>query len=113
MRFKLFSFTVLLAILCFNGVFVSQDAESKPEKEMPVFCKEFIGQVTFVQGRIMQLAEAVPQDKYTWRPAEGVRSISEVYRHVSFANYAFIKFAGHEPPVEISMEKRDSLSTGG
>jgi uncharacterized damage-inducible protein DinB len=39
------------------------------------------------QKKIVSLAEAVPADKYTWRPAEGVRSISEVFMHIAGANY--------------------------
>jgi len=34
-------------------------------------------------GKLILLAEAIPADKYTWRPAEGVRSVSEVLLHVS------------------------------
>jgi len=29
-------------------------------------------------GKIVQLAEAIPAEKYAWRPAEGVRSVAEV-----------------------------------
>ena len=35
----------------------------------------------------MKLAEAIPADKYTWRPAPEVRSISEVFMHVAGSNY--------------------------
>ncbi len=31
----------------------------------------------------------MPEDKYTWTPAEGVRSVGEVYIHVAEANYYF------------------------
>jgi uncharacterized damage-inducible protein DinB len=37
--------------------------------------------------KFVDLATAVPADKYSWRPAEGVRSIGEVFLHISAANY--------------------------
>jgi len=40
-----------------------------------------------LQKKFVGLAEAIPVEKYSWRPAEGVRSISELFLHVSGANY--------------------------
>jgi uncharacterized damage-inducible protein DinB len=40
-----------------------------------------------LQERFVSLAQAIPADKYTWRPSEGVRSIAEMFLHVSGANY--------------------------
>jgi uncharacterized damage-inducible protein DinB len=37
--------------------------------------------------KFVSLANAVPPDKYTWRPAEGVRSIGEVFLHITAANH--------------------------
>jgi uncharacterized damage-inducible protein DinB len=42
-----------------------------------------------LQEKYVGLAQAIPADKYTWRPAEGVRSISELLLHVSGACYGF------------------------
>ena len=58
--------------------------------ETPVFVKEFQGQVDFIKGRLMQLAEAIPDDNYNWTPAEGVRSVGEVFSHTADANYYFL-----------------------
>ena len=40
-----------------------------------------------VEKKVMQLATAVPAAKYAWRPARGVRSVSEVYMHIAGGNY--------------------------
>lgn len=37
-------------------------------------------------GRLIALAEAIPADQYGWRPAEGVRTVSEVFVHTANAN---------------------------
>jgi uncharacterized damage-inducible protein DinB len=96
-------------ILVFLGLFLlsgfTQEMEKKSNQdEMPVFCQEFLGQIAFVQGRIMELEDAMPQDKYTWRPMEGVRSVGEVYRHIAFANYGFPGMIGFESSSDISMK---------
>jgi uncharacterized damage-inducible protein DinB len=36
--------------------------------------------------KMVALAQAIPADKYTWRPGPDVRSISEVFLHVTAAN---------------------------
>ena len=48
--------------------------------------------------KIISLAEAIPAEDYTWRPEEGVRSVSEVLMHVAGANYYLLSFAGIKTP---------------
>lgn len=72
--------------------------------QQQVLIDEFSGQVVFVQGRIMDLANAVPESAYEWRPAEGVRSVSEVYLHVAFANYICVSVSGGTVPEEVGFE---------
>jgi len=47
----------------------------------------FAKQSKFVEGQITSLLQAIPQDKMTWRPGEGVRSVSEAFLHVALGNY--------------------------
>jgi len=35
-----------------------------------------VGDLETLRGKFVGLAEAFPQDKYTWRPMDGVRSVS-------------------------------------
>ena len=50
------------------------------------------------QGRspkqIIALAEAIPAEKYGWRPGPGVRSVSEVLMHTATGNYFFLQSMG-------------------
>lgn len=66
--------------------------------EQPVFVKEFMGQVDFVKGRLMQLAEAMPEESYSWTTGEGVRSVGEVYVHVAQSNYYMLSLVKGEKP---------------
>jgi uncharacterized damage-inducible protein DinB len=56
--------------------------------------EEIQGQINAAGEKLIQLAEAIPADKYGWRPAEGVRSVSEVLMHVAGGNFLFLRFVG-------------------
>ncbi len=44
--------------------------------------------------QIIALAEAIPTEKYGWRPGPGVRSVSEVLMHTASGNYFFLRSVG-------------------
>ena len=50
------------------------------------------------QEKIISLAEAIPAEKYTWRPEKEVRSVSEVLMHVAGSNYYLMSFTGIKTP---------------
>lgn len=47
-----------------------------------------------MQKKFTDLAGAVPAEKYSWRPGEGVRSIGEVYLHIVAANHNIPVYMG-------------------
>ncbi|MEO5617261.1 MAG: DinB family protein [Candidatus Eisenbacteria bacterium] len=49
--------------------------------------QEVIASMMDAGGKIMELAGALPEKKFVWRPAKGVRSANEVFLHVIGANY--------------------------
>jgi hypothetical protein len=50
----------------------------------------FLNDLETLRGKFVGLAEAFPQDKYTWRPMDGVRSVSEVLMLAAMEGYSFI-----------------------
>jgi uncharacterized damage-inducible protein DinB len=62
---------------------------------------EFLDEVSYYEQRFERLADAIPSEKYSWRPSEGVRSIGEVYMHVVSANYGFAKMLGTPYPAGV------------
>lgn len=50
----------------------------------------FVSDLRVLQGKYVGLAQAFPQDKYTWRPMDGVRSVSEVLMLAASEGYGFI-----------------------
>jgi uncharacterized damage-inducible protein DinB len=63
------------------------------------------------EDKFVRLAEAIPADKYTWRPGADVRSISEIFLHVATANYNLYKLVGTPPPSNINLKDFDKSTT--
>lgn len=84
-------------------------AQSQPQRsEAPAppaprigYRAEFLADLDEIQQKYVDLATAVPAERYGWRPEPGVRSISEVYMHVAGSNYYLATFVGAKPPADI------------
>lgn len=67
------------------------------------------GEWRYVSRLLVSLAEAIPADKYGWRPGPGVRSVSEVIMHIAQSNYYLLSVTGPKMPPELEsndVEKR-------
>jgi uncharacterized damage-inducible protein DinB len=97
--------TVLIALVLLTTTGMkAQDTTAAP---VPGFRGDFLNDIKEVEQKLTDLANATPQEKYSWRPGEGVRSISEVYIHIAETNFMFPKFFGAKPQegLEKDMEK--------
>jgi uncharacterized damage-inducible protein DinB len=96
------------------GAVIAFAGDPKPANPTPEpkegFRAEMLGQISFVQKRIEDLAAAIPADKYSWRPGEGVRSVGEVYMHIVGANYLFASFLGVKPPMKMDPGMETSVT---
>ncbi len=64
------------------------------------------GEWGHVSRQLLDLAQAIPADKYAWRPAPGVRSTSEVFMHIAIANFWLLSETGlKEPDLTEDLEK--------
>jgi len=61
---------------------------------------DMLAQLDDAAGKLEQLAGAIPEDKLSWRPAQGVRSVGEVIMHVTGGNYFLPTFAGVKAPAD-------------
>ena len=64
-------------------------------------------ELLYVSQQLIALAEATPAEKFSWRPAAGVRSTSEVYMHIVTSNFGLLSVIGLKAPADMSenMEK--------
>ena len=69
---------------------------------------DVISELSAVEKQLVSLAEAIPAEKYGWRPADGIRSIGEVYVHVAAGNYLLGSTLGVKRPENTGpdMEKK-------
>src|SRR6476660_9318948 len=65
----------------------AQDAMTK--ESAAVVKAAFLADLEVMRGKFIGLAQAFPADKYTWRPMEGVRSVSEVLTLMVSEAYGF------------------------
>ena len=79
-----------------------QKAEMKADMKPAAGARgEIMGQIDAAEKKLVALAEAMPADKYGWRPGEGVRSVGEVFAHVSGANYFLPTLWGGKIPAGV------------
>ena len=98
----------LRALLAGIALFLSVQGGTAYATDGPksAFIKDMIGQLDRVKGQVVALENAIPQDKFTWRPGEGVRSVSEVYLHIAGSNYFIVGFTGVKPPASSKIDEK-------
>lgn len=72
---------------------------------------EVMAEVMIQESEFVRLAEAIPADKYTWRPSAEVRTIAEVFLHASAANYNLYKLVGTPMPAGIDTKTLEQSTT--
>lgn len=85
-------FSVVLLVISFQAFSQGQ------------FQNETSGSLSYISGQVMQLAQAIPAEKYSWSPQSGVRSVAEVCAHIISANYFFGSKLGAKIPEGVNME---------
>lgn len=70
---------------------------------------EFLAVMAAAEDKYVKLAEATPADKLNWRPADGVRSINEVYLHIAGANYGLAGRLDAKPPAGVDLANIEKM----
>ena len=69
---------------------------------------ELIADVEQLESKYMGLARAM-SDHFAWRPAEGVRSVGEVFGHVAGANFMIPSMAGAMMPQSMGATMQEGM----
>ncbi len=59
--------------------------------------------IDIADGKFVQLAEAIPEDLYDWRPMEGVRTFREIFLHIAADNWYGGALMGIDTPEDIGV----------
>ncbi|HEX6053660.1 MAG TPA: DinB family protein [Gemmatimonadaceae bacterium] len=77
----------------------------------PGFRGEFLGQFESSMSKFIALAKAMPPDKYTWSPGQGVMSVARVYGHVARYNFYYPADAmGIAAPANIGLDSLEAMT---
>ncbi len=108
----------ILSTFCLLGLMagaIHVAAQVNPYKEgtpgVTGYRSEVLAEVMIQEDKFTRLAEAIPAEKYTWRPAPDVRSFAEVFLHVSAANFNLYKLVGTPPPAGLDLKNLEKSTT--
>lgn len=74
------------------------------------FQAQFLGQFNASARKLVALAEAFPEDRFDWRPADGVASVAEAFMHIARYNYYYPATSlGITPPVGMDYERLEGV----
>ncbi len=72
---------------------------------------ELLRHFGYSMSRAIALAEAMPADKYTWRPGAGVMPVAQVYAHIAHYNYRYPSTAmGVNAPAGVQLDTLERMT---
>jgi uncharacterized damage-inducible protein DinB len=92
------SFLFLLSLLSVPAFAHEEAKAATPAEYTGDVRSEILAQIADAEEKLTALAEAMPAEKYGWRPAEKIRSVGEVFMHVAGGNYFLPTFWGVKVP---------------
>lgn len=102
MRESISGMMVALLILCCLQAVQAQDTNN--------FKDQFSRHFNYA-SRVLSLAKAMPADKFSWRPEEGVMSVEEVYTHIARYNFYYLQGSLDIPaPDDVDVENIESMT---
>lgn len=72
-------------------------------QEVDGFRGALLDDLTALEQKYLGLAEAVPAEDYAWRPAEGIRSVGEVYTHMVGGTYFYAGMFAEGRPDDVGI----------
>ena len=103
--------TRMLIVASLGLVLISAPAQAQDlnEESAATMKAAFMADIEVMREKFLGLAEAFPAETYTWRPMEGVRSVSEVLMLIASEGYGFVPRAVGAPTA-LSREESQGLS---
>jgi uncharacterized damage-inducible protein DinB len=89
--------SLLLAVLATS--LPAQEAKESTLKS------DLVRELKYAERRAVALAEAVPAEKYSWRPMEGVASFAEVFMHLITNKHYLLSVTGVAAPDNLGRDQ--------
>ena len=65
------------------------------------FKGEYLWELDIAEHHLRAIVEAIPGERYDWRPADNSRSVSQVIVHVAAGNFALLDMVGVQAPPDV------------
>ena len=108
---KLFLILAVVAALATPTRLLAQAQAAPVQDPYEGLWQGYDGEWRHVSRQLIALAEATPEDKFSWRPAPGVRSTSEVYMHIALANFYLLSVTGPKIPDNMKEDMETSVKS--
>jgi len=96
-KLKLLAFLIIAPTLFATAQQKTASPAATPPAMSPLR-QEILGAFDLGAREALALAKEVPEDKYSWRPMEGVRSFGEVFMHMAGSTLLFGSMTGMKVP---------------
>ena len=107
---KIFLSGLVLAGLCALTINLRADDADKTPPSYDMKAQSLVD-LERVQQKFVQLANAVPADKITWRPTADSRSFAEVFLHVAGERYGILAMMGATAPADFNGKTFEKSTT--
>ena len=72
-------------------------------QNLSTFQREYLWELEIPRKQVIELAEAIPEEAYDWRPAEDARTVAAVLVHIAAGNLLLLCRAGVELPAVVRL----------
>ena len=93
-------------------IFDIELVDVKEAAPQPAAAADLLLPFSELQEHVMALAKAIPEEKYSWRPAPGVRSIQELLLHIAYGNQLLLNIANNAPPMDVLRKQVEENTKG-
>ena len=85
-------------VLCLVPLSLRGQGKDAPNSGISQTRQDILDPFLDASRECLELAKAVPEEKYTWRPMQDVRSFGEVFVHMAGSTLLFCSYAGMKAP---------------
>jgi uncharacterized damage-inducible protein DinB len=114
MKTPILSLVCLASILSASAVpMYARAADNSPDRTAPSYDlkAQALLDLQALNKKCVDLAQALPTDKLTWRPSPGTRSFAEVFLHVAGERYGILSMMGAQPPAGFKAREFEKSTT--
>lgn len=90
---RIVCYTLTLSIFLLVFLTTNGRAQESAEKKTPGPAAAVLGQWNDVGNRLIAMAEDWPEEKYSYRPNDKVRTFAQILLHIAGSNYSLINAA--------------------